>query len=82
MAPRPTVEVDGAAIRRIRLLSGMEMGDLAGRAGITPNYLCRIETGSRRNLGPRVYAAIRNHLGATDDQLLASNSEDQQQRTT
>ncbi|WP_377271866.1 helix-turn-helix domain-containing protein [Peterkaempfera sp. SMS 1(5)a] len=81
MAPRPTVEVDGAAIRRIRLLSGMEMGDLAGKAGITPNYLCRIETGSRRNLGPRVYAAIRTHLGATDDQLLAPG-EDQQQRTT
>lgn len=81
MPQRPTVEVDGAAIRRIRMLSGTELRDLATKARITPSYLSRIEVGTRRQLGPTVYAAIRTHLGATDDQLLA-HSEDHQQRTT
>jgi transcriptional regulator with XRE-family HTH domain len=59
----------------------MEMRDLATAAGITANYLSRIETGTRRYLRPTKYAALRHHLDATDDQLLATG-EDPQQRTT
>ena len=81
MPQRTTFEVNGAAIRRIRKNRGMEMSDLAHLVGITPNYLSRIETGSRRHLRPTKYTAVRDHLGATDDQILA-DGEDPQQRTT
>lgn len=81
MPQPPTVKVNGAAIRRIRLLSGTEMRDLAIRAGISRNYLSRIETGTRRHLRASTYAALRKALNATDNQLLAT-SEDEQQRTT
>ncbi len=80
MPQRSTVEVNGAAIRRIRKLSGAEMRDLAIQVGISANYLSRIETGSRRNVRAGVYAALRTALSATDDQLLA-DSEAEQTRT-
>ncbi|MFB7617790.1 helix-turn-helix domain-containing protein [Kitasatospora sp. NPDC056181] len=71
MPQRSTVEVDGSAIRRIRKLAGVDMSMLASQAGITANYLSRIETGSRNRVRPSVYAALRDHLSATDDEILA-----------
>lgn len=71
MPNRTTVEVNGPAIRKLRKLSGQEMRDVAEQAGITPNYLSRIETGSRRRLKPTVYAALRSALGTTDDKITA-----------
>lgn len=56
------------------------MNTLAEQAGITANYLSRIETGTRRRVRPSVYAAIRHHLGVTDDELLAAG-EARTQRT-
>jgi transcriptional regulator with XRE-family HTH domain len=81
MPQRSTVEVNGAAIRRIRKLAGTDMPDLATQVGITASYLSRIETGSRRRVRPSVYGALRTALSATDDQLLA-DSEAEQTRTT
>ncbi|WBP89471.1 helix-turn-helix domain-containing protein [Kitasatospora cathayae] len=71
MPERSTVEVDGPAIRRIRKHAGVDMSTLAEQVGITANYLSRIETGTRRRVRPSVYAALRRHLGAADDELLA-----------
>ncbi|MEZ0066742.1 transcriptional regulator with XRE-family HTH domain [Streptacidiphilus sp. MAP12-20] len=73
MPNRPTVTVDGAAIRQLRMLAGCEMADLADRVGITRSYLSRIETGTRRQVRPRVYAALRTALEASDQQLLADH---------
>ena len=80
--PQPsTVEIDGTAIRRIRMSNGTEMRDLAQSAGITRSYLCRIETGSRRHLRPRTYAALRDSLGVTDDQVLAKDPTEEDDMT-
>jgi transcriptional regulator with XRE-family HTH domain len=79
MPQRSTVEVNGSAIRRLRKLSGLDMRVLADLAEITPNYLSRIETGSRRRVRPSVYGALRTALGATDDQLLADGERSQQE---
>ncbi|MFF8839616.1 helix-turn-helix domain-containing protein [Streptomyces sp. NPDC015130] len=72
-APRPTFEVDGAAIRKIRMSRGVPIADLARRTGITPSYLSRLETGVRRNMRPPKYEALREALGLPPDttQLLA-----------
>lgn len=75
MPQRSTVEVNGSAIRRSRKLAGLDMPVLAALAGITPNYLSRIETGSRRRVRPSVYGALRTALGATDSELLAESEQ-------
>jgi transcriptional regulator with XRE-family HTH domain len=53
------VAVDGAAIREHRMhvlhLHGVE---LAERAGISPQYLCMIESGKRTHVGPGVYGRL------------------------
>ncbi|MFF9200017.1 helix-turn-helix domain-containing protein [Streptomyces sp. NPDC014779] len=77
-APRPTYEVDGAAIRERRMSSGIAIADLARRAGITPSYLSRLETGVRRFMRPPKYMALREALGLPPDntQLLAHSETD------
>ncbi|MFE0699163.1 helix-turn-helix domain-containing protein [Streptomyces sp. NPDC058872] len=77
-APRPTFEVDGAAIRKIRMSRGLPIADLARRTGITPSYLSRLETGGRRNMRPPKYTALREALGLPPDspQLLAHSETD------
>lgn len=75
MSKRSTVEVDGLVIRRMRKLAGLDMRDLATTAGISTNYLSRIETGTRRNIRASAYGAIRTALGATDQQLLADTED-------
>lgn len=48
------------------------MAVLASHAEISANYLSRIETGTRRRVRPSAYSALRDALGATDQQLLGS----------
>jgi transcriptional regulator with XRE-family HTH domain len=72
-APRATYEVDGAAIRKIRMERGITIADLARTASITRSYLSRLETGVRCHMRPPTYLALRTALGidADDTQLLA-----------
>ncbi|OKK06449.1 hypothetical protein AMK26_10555 [Streptomyces sp. CB03234] len=74
-APRATYEVDGAAIRKIRMSRGQSIADLARIAGLTSSYLSRLETGVRRRTRPPTYLALRAALGLApdDDSLLASS---------
>ncbi|MFH8751033.1 helix-turn-helix domain-containing protein [Streptomyces rimosus] len=72
MEPPPaTYQVNGAAIRAIRMRQGLALRETARAAGISRSYLQRLETGTRRRMRPDTYAPLRNYLGATDDQLLA-----------
>ncbi|MFD0146177.1 MULTISPECIES: helix-turn-helix domain-containing protein [unclassified Streptomyces] len=73
-APRPTFEVDGAAIRKIRMSRGIQIADLARRAHISRSYLTRLEIGVRRHMRPPAYAALRAalELPEDDEQLLAT----------
>lgn len=72
-APRATYEVDGAAIRKIRMSRGIPIADLARNARISRSYLTRLETGVRRQMRPPTYTALRGALGIPpdDEQLLA-----------
>ncbi|MFD9047621.1 helix-turn-helix domain-containing protein [Streptomyces zaomyceticus] len=76
-APRPTFEVDGAAIRKIRMSRGIQIADLARRTGISRSYLTRLEIGVRRNMRPPTYTALREALGLppTDTQLLVESED-------
>ncbi|MFE1903853.1 helix-turn-helix domain-containing protein [Streptomyces gardneri] len=77
-APRPTFEVDGAAIRKIRMSRGIPIADLARRAGISRSYLTRLEIGVRRHMRPHTYAALHEALEPLPDntQLLVESEDD------
>lgn len=76
MAEPPTIELDGSALRKLRMSSGREMRDLAAAAGITRSYLNRLETGTRRRTSPTVFLALRKALNATEQQLLPTEDRD------
>lgn len=69
--PPTTYSVDGAAICTKRMQAGMSVRELADHVGCTPNYLRKIERGSRSRMGPRYYVRLRDALHATDGDLLA-----------
>ncbi len=69
--PPPTFQVNGAAIRTIRMSAGLSTFETAKRAGISRRYLNHLENGYRANMRPGRYAALRTALGLTpDDQRL------------
>jgi transcriptional regulator with XRE-family HTH domain len=65
----------------MRIDLGRGMRDLAADVCITPSYLSRIETGSRR-VSPALFRALRVSLGATRDELLLASNEDRAEVTT
>ncbi|EPD94542.1 hypothetical protein HMPREF1486_03095 [Streptomyces sp. HPH0547] len=76
MSPAHTFEVNGVVIRVKRMAAGIEMKDLAARAGISQRYLSHLETGTRKHMRPTRYVALREALHATDDELLLHKEND------
>lgn len=72
----PTYEVDGDAIREERMRAGLETSQLAEDAGISRRYLSHLENGTRRNMRPRSYTALRVALNINDDRLLSMRGDD------
>jgi transcriptional regulator with XRE-family HTH domain len=66
-----TYEVNGDAIREERMQAGLSRTDLAGLAGITRRYVCHLENGTRRHMGPKSYKRLRDALKTHDDRLQA-----------
>lgn len=85
MASAPTtVEINGYALRQIRLLMGLDAAPLAdqidslvraagGSTGMTRAYLAKIELGHSQRVSPKVYAAILKALAITDRRVLLAN---------
>ncbi|WP_078969387.1 helix-turn-helix domain-containing protein [Streptomyces cyaneogriseus] len=72
MAQAPTTfEVDGAAICKKRMSAGMEVQQLAAKAGITASYLRKLERGARTRMKPATYVRLRAALKANQTELLA-----------
>ncbi len=62
-AQQTTVEVNGFAVRAIRVLTGPSVDDVAAQVGVTRSYLTKIELGTSTRVSPRVFAAL---VGALD----------------
>lgn len=71
--PATTYLVNGAAIRTRRMDLGMHQAECAAQAGISRPYLSQLETGTRRDMAPPTYKALRTalQLKSTDRRLLA-----------
>lgn len=66
-----TFEVHGDAIREERMQAGLTRRELADKAGFSRRYLCHLENGTRKDMSPPLYIALRQALNATDSRLLA-----------
>lgn len=62
----------GMAIRRLRLLRGMDQRELATALGMAPQGLSKIERGSQRLYADRIPTLIRS-LSTTATELLGGN---------
>jgi transcriptional regulator with XRE-family HTH domain len=73
--PETTYLVDGTAICTKRMQAGMEVQQLAEKAGITASYLRKLERGDRTRMRPGNYQALRAALNANETELLAPHPE-------
>lgn len=71
MALTPTtVEINGYALRKIRVLSGIGVADLARQVGTTRSYIAKLELGHNRRVSPAVYNALLEALDIQDRRTL------------
>ncbi len=68
--PPTTFQVDGTAICTKRMQAGMEVQQLADKAGITGSYLRKLERGARKHMKPSTYARLKAALNANETELL------------
>lgn len=68
-----TVEVNGFALRELRVRSGLGVADLADRVGVQRPYIAKIELGHSRRVSPRVYNELLSALSITDRRVLLAN---------
>lgn len=82
--PPTTIEVNGFALRQIRVLSNRQTAELADQVdalvreagnskGMTRSYLAKIELGHSTRVSPRVYAALLQALNIEDRRVLLAS---------
>lgn len=68
-----TVDINGYALREIRVRSGIEIAPFAKSCGVTRSYMAKIELGYSERVSPKVYAAILAALHIADRRTLLAN---------
>jgi transcriptional regulator with XRE-family HTH domain len=68
-----TIEVNGYAIREIRLRMGLATRSCAEAIGIDRSYLAGIELGKRTRVSPPVFASICRVLALDDTRAIRAN---------
>lgn len=61
-----TVEVNGFALREVRVRSGVSVQELADRVGVKRPYIAKIELGHSQRVSPKVYNELLSALAITD----------------
>ena len=59
---------------------GLGIQQTAEAAGISRSYLTRLELGTRTRMRPGTFAALRQALSATPDQLLTPHEQNDEKR--
>ncbi len=74
MPPTPTtVEVNGYALRELRIRSGLGVAELAAQVGVQRPYIAKIELGHSTRVSPKVYNAILAALTIQDRRVLMAH---------
>lgn len=68
-----TVEVNGYAIRELRIRSGLGVMDLANQVGVKRPYIAKIELGHSRRVSPKVFNSLLAALSIQDRRALLAN---------
>lgn len=72
--PAPTtIEINGYVVREIRIRAGIDIADLAKRAGVQRASMANIELGHRQRVSPKVYNAILSALTIADRRVLLAH---------
>ena len=68
-----TVEVNGYALRELRIRSGLGVAELAEQVGVQRPYVAKIELGHSRRVSPKVFNALLMALSINDRRALLAN---------
>lgn len=68
-----TIEINGFALREIRVRSGIDIAPLAEQVEVTRSYLAKIELGHSHRVSPKVFAALLRALGVKDRRSLLAD---------
>lgn len=68
-----TIELNGFALRELRVRSGLSVAELAQSVGVQRPYIAKIELGHSQRVSPKVYNAILQALTITDRRVLLAN---------
>lgn len=68
-----TYEVNGYAIRELRMRSGLGVAELAAQIGVQRPYVAKIELGHSRRVSPKVFNALLAALTIQDRRALLAN---------
>jgi transcriptional regulator with XRE-family HTH domain len=68
-----TYEVNGFALREVRMRSGIEVQELADLVGVQRPYIAKIELGHSQRVSPKVFNALLAALTIKDRRALLAN---------
>lgn len=68
-----TIEVNGYALRELRIRSGLGVAELAAQVGVQRPYIAKIELGHSRRVSPKVFNALLSALSINDRRALLAN---------
>jgi transcriptional regulator with XRE-family HTH domain len=68
-----TYEVNGFALREVRMRSGIEVQELADLVGVQRPYIAKIELGHSQRVSPKVFNALLSALTIKDRRALLAD---------
>lgn len=68
-----TIEVNGFALRELRIRSGLGVAELAQQVGVQRPYIAKIELGHSRRVSPKVFNGLLAALSINDRRALLAN---------
>lgn len=71
-APTTAVPINGAALREIRIRTGIGVAELAKEIGVGRPYITKIELGHSKRVSPEVFRALMAALDIRDQRVLRS----------
>ncbi len=68
-----TIELNGFALRELRVRSGLSVAELAQSVGVQRPYIAKIELGHSQRVSPKVFNALLQALTIVDRRALLAN---------
>lgn len=68
-----TIEVNGFALRELRIRSGLGVAELAAEVGVQRPYIAKIELGHSQRVSPKIFNALLGVFSIEDRRVLLAN---------